>query len=89
VTKTSTVVPGRPPFITPRDPDREEYDFRGPKEQSEIDVLQSYIDAGAAKNMLPLCWGIDGIATHRPRLCRKTARRGKVYCKFHAFLEDK
>lgn len=60
----------------------------GIKEDAEVALLKEYIRAGAAKNMLPLCWRVDGITTRKPHLCRRTARRGKQYCKFHASLEE-
>ncbi len=87
-TKVTSAAPGKAPFITPN-PNPQEWNYAGKQEDDAIALLEEYRRAGATKNMLPLCFGIDGITTRKPHLCRRTARRGKVYCKFHASLEDK
>jgi len=50
-------------------------------------LAEEYVKAGAARNKLPLCWGIDWIGL-RPRICRRTARRGSNYCDEHKDQEE-
>lgn len=88
ITKTSTTAPSLPRFINPN-PNRQEWSNAGKEEEDAIALLEEYRRAGASKNMLPLCWAVDGITTHKPHLCRRTASKGKMYCKkLHASLEE-
>ena len=87
--KSSTTVPGKAPVIAPKRKPSQEWSYAGKAEEDAIALLDEYRMAGATKNLLPLCWAVDGITTRKPHLCRRTARRGKQYCKFHASLEDK
>jgi hypothetical protein len=81
-------VSGPAPTITSKRRPISDYSTGSDEWLGEVAHVQAYVDAGASRNMDPLCWGIDWFGAV-PILCRATVRGKRLYCKNHLDQEGR